>query len=107
MRVAQISRLPVALYMMSRLGVRSLLPVILRVGRDMDWPIASLFAIAADWFCLAETILRRLGYDDGLGQFEENLARQVLISLKENEKILLDVVPYFLYALCTVEANRA
>jgi tetratricopeptide (TPR) repeat protein len=76
--VMLISRLPVAIYLMSRLGVRALLPVLLRVGRDMDWPIARLFAIAADWFDRAHVILLRLGDEDGIGQVEDNLARLYL-----------------------------
>jgi tetratricopeptide (TPR) repeat protein len=76
--VMLVSRLPVAIYLMSRLGVRALLPVLLRVGRDMDWPIARLFAIAADWFNRANVILHRLGDEDGIGQVEENLARLYL-----------------------------
>ena len=73
-----VRRLPLILYLMGRLGVRALFPIPLHVGRGMDWPIARLFAIAAAWFGRAETILRRLGDEDGLGQVEESLARLYL-----------------------------
>jgi tetratricopeptide (TPR) repeat protein len=72
-------RLPFIIYLVSRLGMRTL-PIPLRVGRDMDWPIARLFAIAADWLDRAGVILRRLGDEDGMGQVEENLA-QLYLSL--------------------------
>lgn len=72
--VTLFSRSPITTYLMSRLGVRALLPVILRIGRDMDWPIARLFATAARWFSRADTILRQLDDQEGLGRVEENLA---------------------------------
>jgi tetratricopeptide (TPR) repeat protein len=72
--VSLIGRLPIAVYLIGHLGVRALLPVILRVGRDMDWIVARLFVMAAGWFNRADTLLRRLNDDEGLGRVEENLA---------------------------------
>jgi len=72
--VSLIGRLPIIVYLMRYLGVRALLPVILRVGRDMDWIVARLFVIAAGWFNRADAILYRLNDDEGLGRVEENLA---------------------------------
>jgi tetratricopeptide (TPR) repeat protein len=69
-----VGRLPIAVYLMRHLGVRALLPVILRIGRGMDWVVARLFVIAAEWFNHADVILRRLDDQEGLGRVEENLA---------------------------------
>jgi tetratricopeptide (TPR) repeat protein len=69
-----VSRLPIIVYLMSHLGVRALLPVIPRVGRDMDWVIARLFVTAAGWFHRADAVLRQLNDQEGLGRVEENLA---------------------------------
>lgn len=72
--ITLVSRSPVTLYLMFHLGVRALLPVILRVGRDMNWVVARLFVIAAGWFKRADAILRQLDDKEGLGRVEESLA---------------------------------
>ena len=72
--VTSIGRLPIIVFLMCNLGIRALLPVILRVGRDMDWPIARLFATAAQWFNRADVLLHQLNDAEGLGHVEESLA---------------------------------
>ncbi len=71
---ALISRLPIIVYLMIRLGVRDALPAVWRIGRDMDWTVARLFITAAGWFRRADTGLRQLNAQEGLVEVEENLA---------------------------------
>lgn len=74
-----VSRLPIILYLMGHLGVSTLLPVILHIGRDMDWIIARLLVVAAGWLGRAERLLTPLGDQEGLGRVEELAAWLYLI----------------------------
>ena len=76
--VSLFPRLPLVLYLVTQLGLRPLLPVLHRVGWEMDWVIVRLFSIAARWFHRAATHLRRLDDQVGLTRVEENLARLYL-----------------------------
>jgi tetratricopeptide (TPR) repeat protein len=68
-------RIPLVLYLMWRLGFRNLLPVVHRIGGNMDWIVARVLVIAADWFRRAKDVLAQAGAPSGLVEVQEGLAQ--------------------------------
>ncbi len=65
------ARLPLVLYLVVQMGIRPLVSGFHRVGRDMDWAVARLFATAARWYHQAESRFTALEDAQGLVALRE------------------------------------
>jgi tetratricopeptide (TPR) repeat protein len=70
-----LAQLPLVLYLVVQLGVRIMLPVAHRIGRDMDWIVARLLGEADHWFRQADDLLCPDGQLAGLPHVNEGLIR--------------------------------
>ncbi|MGD8398929.1 MAG: hypothetical protein PVG11_08730, partial [Anaerolineae bacterium] len=68
-------RIPLVLYLLWRLGFRDLLPVVHRIGSEMDWIVARVLVTAADWFHRARGTLGEAQAPGGLVEVREGLAQ--------------------------------
>ncbi len=76
--VALISRLPLILYLVISLKAPDLLVAFYRIGQDMDWVVARLFAEALGWYRRAGARLQSAPDASLLLSVEENTARLYL-----------------------------
>jgi tetratricopeptide (TPR) repeat protein len=84
-----LAQLPLVLYLLVQLGVRTMLPAAHRIGRDMDWIVARLLGEADHWFRQADDLLCPDGQPAGLGY-----AREGLIRVRENQAHLYRLLNY-------------
>ncbi len=70
-----LAQLPLVLYLVVQLGVRTMLPAAHRIGRGMDWIVARLLGEADHWFRQADDLLCPDGQLAGLPHVHEGLIR--------------------------------
>jgi tetratricopeptide (TPR) repeat protein len=74
-------RLPLVIYLMVKMGFGSMLPVAHRIGYDVDWIVARLLGMAAEWLHQAERLLGQ-GQVEGESPLEGDAA--ALIRVRED-----------------------